>query len=64
MRVDCASTELRMYDTKMWILKHPNVYLNNKFQRRLNNIYFHPLHIYSLPEILITTIFLYGVKIP
>ena len=37
MRVDCASTEMWMHDTKMRLPKYPNVYLRNKFQGRLSN---------------------------
>ena len=37
MRVDCAGTELRIGDTKMWILKNLNMYPSNIFPGRLSN---------------------------
>ena len=37
MRVGCASTELRMHGTKIWIPKNLNMYLSNNSQGRLSN---------------------------
>ena len=44
-------------------LKQTNVYLSNKFQRRLSNWNFHLLPIHRFPGILIATEFLIAVKI-